>query len=90
MFSNNAELLAKNIFEKIIVNVFIIVNLKNIYKSVNITSSNYLIKEINSLLFSFYISHETENNFHSIIKFNDNYHIFYIYIKNRIYSFYIN
>ena len=44
VFSNNAEILAKNIFEKIMANAFIIVNLKNIYKSVNITCSNYLIK----------------------------------------------
>ena len=73
VFSNNAEILAKNIFEKIIANVFIIVNLKNIYKSVDITCSNYLIKGINSFLSSFYISHEKENNFQSIIKFNDNY-----------------
>ena len=43
VFSNNAEILAKNIFEKIMANAFIIVNLKNIYKSVDTTCSNYLI-----------------------------------------------
>ena len=72
-FSNIGEIIVKNIFERLMTNVFIEINIKKIYSLTNLACSNYLIKEINSLLSSSYLSHEKENNINSIIKFNDNY-----------------
>ena len=61
IFNNNAEIIAKNILEKIIINVFIEIKLKNLHSLLGIHCSNYLFKEIKSLLSLFYLSYEKEN-----------------------------
>ena len=72
-FTNYSEMIAKNIVEKIMINVFIEINAKNLYSLMPIQCSNHLFKEINSLLSLSYICYEKENSFLSEIEFNDNY-----------------
>ena len=73
VFSNIAEIIATNIVEKIILNAFVEIRKKNIYSLIGIQCSNYLLKEINSLLSLSYICYEKENYFPSELEFNDNY-----------------
>ena len=73
VFSNISELIAKYIFEKIMTNVLIEINLKNTYSLMGLQCSNFIFKEINSLLSLAYLCHEKENTFLPIIEFNDNY-----------------
>ena len=73
VFSNIAEIIATNIVEKIILNAFVEIRKKNLYSLMGIQCSNYLLKEINSLLSLSYICYEKENYFPSELEFNDNY-----------------
>ena len=73
LFNNYSDVIAKEIFEKIMKNVFIEINVKNIYSYMGNQCSNYLFKEINALLSLLYICYEKENSFPSGIEFNDNY-----------------
>ena len=73
VFSNIAEIIATNIVEKIIINAFVEIRKKNLYSLMGIQCSNYLLKEINSLLSLSYICYEKENYFPTELEFNDNY-----------------
>ena len=73
VFSNIAEIIATNIVEKIILNAFFEIRKINLYSLMGIQCSNYLLKEINSLLSLSYICYEKENYFPSELEFNDNY-----------------
>ncbi len=73
VFSNIAEIIATNIVEKIILNAFVEIRKKNLYSLMGIQCSNYLLKEIHSLLSLSYICYEKENYFPSELEFNDNY-----------------
>ena len=73
VFKNNSEIIVKNIIEKIIKNVFIRVNNKDLNSLINVSCTNYLFQEINSLISNYYICYEKENYFFSDTIFNDNY-----------------
>ena len=73
VFKNNSEIIVKNIIETIIKNVFIRVNNKDLNSLINVSCTNYLFQEINSLISNYYICYEKENYFFSDTIFNDNY-----------------
>ena len=73
VFSNNAEIVAKNILEKSMLNAFIEIKLKNIYSLMGIFCSNHLFKEIKTLLSLSHLCYDTENSFLAENNFNDNY-----------------
>ena len=73
VFKNNSEIIAKEIIEKIIKNVFITVKNKDLNSLINVSCTNYLLQEINSLISNYYICYEKENYFFSDTIFNDNY-----------------
>ena len=72
-FKNNSEIIVKDIIEKIFKNVFITVNNKDLNSLINVSCTNYLFQEINSLISNYYICYEKENYFFSDTIFNDNY-----------------
>ena len=72
-FKNNSEIIVKDIIEKIFKNVFITVNNKDLNTLINVSCTNYLFQEINSLISNYYICYEKENYFFSDTIFNDNY-----------------
>ena len=73
LFSNIAEMIATSVLEKIILNAFVEIRKKNLYSLMGIQCSNYLLKEINSLLSLSHLCYEKENSFPSDLVFNDNF-----------------
>ena len=73
VFSNIAEMIATSVLEKIILNAFVEIRKKNLYSLMGIQCSNYLLKEINSLLSLSHLCYEKENSFPSDLIFNDNF-----------------
>jgi hypothetical protein len=76
MFSNSSELMVKSIIEKIILNIFMIIKVKNIDASIGIEFYNHSFKEIKSLLSLNYLYYEKETEYSLILNetiFDNNY-----------------
>ena len=73
IFNNNSEIVVKNILEKIIINVFIIIKVKELDHLLETKCSNFLLQEINSLISHYYLCYEKEKYFLTDNLFVDNY-----------------
>ena len=73
IFDNNSEIIVKNIIEKILINVFTKIKIKNLDELIGVSCSNFILQEINSLLSCFYPAYENENYFLTDELFINNY-----------------
>ena len=73
IFSNKAETIAKIMIEKIIINVFAQIKRKDLDSLLSTYCSNFVFKEINSLLSNYYPCYEKEDYFLSDAIFLNNY-----------------